>query len=226
MLSSSLKIEKWFWEECVTSLYNPFPRDTGKFRYPKSHNMKEYLFYVLSSVLKKEDAYVAFYSDEEIEKGEVNRIFLDIDSDNVKEVWENIKPFVTIFWKNMHVFFSGKKGFHLSLYIEPVSFKELQSNRKRLYDVLSTWCQTYLDAQTFLDIRRIYRITFTYHSKGGRWKIPVHCTWNIDKILSLAENPEPDIFKPLMRKVEAVNYKIFLREPYEVIEEKLFSLKV
>ncbi|MGB9614364.1 MAG: hypothetical protein ACPL3B_02540 [Fervidobacterium sp.] len=223
MLSSDGLIEQWFWKENIHSYLQPFPRDLGKFRYPKAHCMKDYISYILKSNLNREDAYVAFYSDEEIEKGYVDRIFIDIDGVNVEEIWANMKPFLSIFWNHLHVFFSGMKGFHVIVYIQPVLFDELLSNRQRLYEVLSTWCQTVLDRQTFLDRKRIYRITFTYHSKANRWKIPVHFDWNINSILSLSRNPDFQKFSMLRRKVTGVNYKIFLKEPYEIISEKLFQ---
>lgn len=213
-------VREWFWKMDIHSYSQPFPRDIGRLRYPKAHSWKDYIMYVTKSVLEKDDAYVAVYSDEDI-KTKVNKIFVDIDvADDLKQLWNNMRPFIRFFWDNLLVFFSGKKGFHVIIFVEPIPFDELNENRRRIYEVISTWCQTRIDAQTFLDKRRIFRISFTYHTKGERWKIPVHYTWSMEKILYASIHLNEIDFSPCMKNVVPLDYKIFLREPYEVIEEQ------
>jgi hypothetical protein len=220
---SDVEVRKWFWNMDIQSVSSPFPRDIGKWRYPKAYTWQDYYSYILKCNTLHEDAFVSFYSDSE-QDTQAGRIFLDVDGEDVPSLWNNIRPFLSIFWNHLLVFFSGKKGFHVIVCIEPVQMDELYENRKRLYEVLSTWCQTPIDKQTFLDRKRIFRISFTYNTKGERWKIPVHVSWEFDRILSLSKEATGD-FTPCVRKISPVNYNVFLREPYEVIEETIFQMQ-
>jgi hypothetical protein len=217
---SFMEVQKLYWDAQVVSYTGtPFPRDLGQFRfYPKGTDTQVYYGYILDQIHKKEDAFVAFYSDNERATGMINRIFIDLDE---KAVWDNMKLFLYTFWNNIQVFYSGKKGFHIYLYIEPTPMSELHKYRSRLYSVMSTWAQAPVDAQTWLDIGRMCRIPLTRHRKDPhRYKIPLHYNLTFKQIVEMAEHPEPhtDLFYRLMRKkVNPVSFQVFLQAPSDFL---------
>jgi hypothetical protein len=198
-MSNFLQVAKYYWDKELGEI----PRDLGIRRYPKVESDKDYYIYLLDRTLDHQDAFISFYSDKEIRDGQVNKIFLDVDSKVGSEViWNGMQLFAKTFWESIEVYYSGKKGFHTILYIEPTSFDDMLKQRSRLYDVFSTWLQFPVDRFTFLNLRQLVRIPFTLHPQTQRFKIPVHHSWQFPDIMEYSTYPMryADKFVPLTSK--------------------------
>ena len=193
------QVTKYYWDKELGEM----PRDLGIKRYPKVYDKKGYYSYLLDRMHDHQDSFISFYSDREIEERKVDKLFIDVDSKVGSEIiLNNMQLFMNVFWESIEVYFSGKKGFHVILHIEPTSFDAMLRQRERLYDVFTTWLQFPLDKITFLNIRQLERIPFSIHPKTLKWKIPIHHSWSYDTILSHSENPQLYVkdFAPLTTK--------------------------
>lgn len=207
--------------------FNPFPREMDeKRRFPEAINWLSYFTFIKQKIAQKKNAFIAFYSDYErlhTQTSGLYRIFLDVDR---KDTWKDMQYFLLSFWDNIDVYFSGSKGFHITLYVKPDNTKDLPfgnmnfNTRNYMRQVLSTWLQNNIDSRTFLDLSRMYRIAFTKHPYNGNWKIPISPEWDLETIEKFSAKPEEHIdnFLPLyQKKLMPIDWKIFLTNPKDFI---------
>jgi len=96
----------------------------------------------------------------------------DFDAPDLKDAWKDaIKLYNYLVMRNydVHITFSGRKGFHIFLTTEPKWYhKDQIKNVQMLFkDMLGLKT---LDRQIFGDIRRLMRVPYTYNMKGGLCK--------------------------------------------------------
>jgi hypothetical protein len=97
-------------------------------------------------------------------------LFFDFDSKDISLAWEDAKMTYVHFSEqgtSCMLNFSGKKGFHVLVELEPKNYssKQLKDIQKHYRDLLGL--ET-LDEQTFGDKKRIFRLPWTFNI-GGTW---------------------------------------------------------
>ena len=194
---------RYFWDKLVEG---GFPRDVSLKRYPRTMSKTSYYNYIRASLIKKESAYVEFYSDEQKDSRVLDRVLIDVDYEKVKyfdlhlldREWNLIRVFCRYFWDYIDLYFSGKKGFHITLYTEP--FKVDAKTKRVLREWVRAWLgdPLLLDTSGFLDLRRVISVPMTYHSKTGLLVIPVRFDMNLDEILLASSNPTDEYLKQFM----------------------------
>ncbi len=224
--------------------FSAFPSDNiGLYRY-KAQTQADYYDYILGKLADVDDAYFPFYvptvtkewPEEQKRAVIIRRLLLDLDvkekPDGTKytfeEIWERAQFFAQRFWNNIDLFFSGGKGFHIYVYINPTSYGELHKQRETLYWNLSTWLQYLADKRVFISLDRICRITLTKHSVDPdvpaplSWKVPITPDMDIAEILRRSRFPvmyKSDFMELYHRVPEPLDYKVFLKSPHLVLQE-------
>jgi len=225
-----LELARLYWDSDLRWL----PADVGLYRH-HVETRADYYNYVLETLNNVQDAYFPFYTPlisrywPEPQKRAVivDRLFIDIDvreNDTLGGIWNQSKVFLGRFWNNIDLFFSGSKGFHMKVYINPVTYGELHEQRNRLYDVFCTWFQYLHDKKAFLSLDRICRITLTKHSGTPiRWKVPVDPSMTIEEIMQRSRFPERFVDKMYAlykRQPQPLDWKVFLRSPDELLRSE------
>lgn len=93
----------------------------------------------------------------------------DFDAKDIKLAWLDAYRMYTHFAKldyDVHLIFSGKKGFHILLGVEPKPYAKNHVKAIQQYFKEQFKLDT-LDKQIFGDVRRLMRIPYTYNIKGG-----------------------------------------------------------
>lgn len=221
-----LELARMYW----TKDFNTFPSDNiGLYRY-QANNRADYYNYVLTQLATRADAYYPFYvpvvtkfwEEEKKRAVVVDKIFLDVDmEENIPTAWEKGQLFYSVFWENIELYFSGSKGFHTKVYINPTTFGELHDQRERLYDVFCTWFQLLLDKKAFISLDRICRITLTKHrGLPERWKIPIEPKMELPEIFRRSQYPRLYVheFENLYwRRPKPLDWKLFLKSPHTLL---------
>lgn len=198
---------QFFWDRLVE---RGLPRDAGIKRYPRVTTTEEYYAYIKKGLQTKESVYVEFYSDLERKTQILDRILIDADREkkddemdifdlpHLEEEWESIRVFCRYFWNYMDVYFSGRKGFHITFYTRPFTLD--YRYRKTFREWFRAWLGNprLLDDRVFLDLRRVISIPMTYHSKTKLLVIPVHYDMNLEDIILRSTNPSDDYLKRFM----------------------------
>jgi hypothetical protein len=201
----------------ATEIEGGLPVEHGLQRYPILKTKFEYYTYLLSTLHKKEDAFISFYSYKEQQTQIIDRLFVDVDCEKPEEAWNSISFFSGIFYPYIRIFFSGSKGYHIYIYIKPTKYQELLQHKLRLKTVLSTWLQTPIDNHVLLDLKRIKRVVFTYNK--GKYKIPITPNMTYKEIILNAEYPfrSQKLFSLCSKSIKYLDWKILLKSPHQLI---------
>jgi hypothetical protein len=214
-----ISVADWYWKWQVR---DGFPRDLGRSRYyPKGENCGYYYKYILQQIIQGDDAYVSVYSDATRNSKVVDYIFLDFDS---MEHFEDMRLFLCAFWNSIDVFFSGSKGLHIYLYIQPTSYTDLAAHKLRLYTVLNTWTQAEIDKITFLNLSGMVRIPFTRHNNKPFYKVPISHDISQNELFEIARNPHlhTDYFERLIKRERIpLNWQFLLKSPAQAVKEAI-----
>jgi len=164
-----------------------FPRDLGFYNRIKVNSFEEMVKLIRENNGKRNIA-LQIYSDEQIEKGEIDTVFLDFDikrgDDVSKGTLEECKREAEELRERFggRLYFSGYKGFHLYIDIPPVVLN------KNLSRVLREWvsrniASEYLDLSSVGDKRRIARVPYTMHMESGAYMVPVRAGDSLNDVL-------------------------------------------
>lgn len=245
-LTNLLEISRLYWDRDVRIL----PAQVGIERTLVQDRAALYE-YNLEHIQQTKDTYFPFYTPlvskfwpiDQKDAVMVDRIFLDLDirkweskdpltgekvfhTDTFEEIWSKGQLFYKTFWQNIELFFSGGKGFHIYLSIQPVTMGELREHRERLFAVFCTWFQYLHDKKAFLSLDRICRTTLTKHAVNPdhpslpKWKIPIEPKMDLPEILRQATYPDQytDHFMNLyQRQPEPLDYRMFLQSPDQLL---------
>lgn len=153
------------------SLPFSFPRDYGLKR-KKTVNKKHYLTSVKLARRNKKSAYVAVYSDYEINHNIVSTVYFDFDSDNgIENLMKEVEKLFSLDFKH-RVYFTGGRGVHLFVDLSPTIIVDLRSASRHVLNQVSQHTgadfDTYLDNVVVGDRRRICRVPYTFHESTGR----------------------------------------------------------
>jgi hypothetical protein len=145
---------------------------------------------------------IQVHPDLNIECGIYDTIFLDFDGENdIKNVYEEAKQIQSILGGRLY--FSGRKGFHLYLDIQPVYLGNKYAK------VLTEWAKQlkvkYLDLQCLKDKRRMARVVYTQHIGTSLYMIPVDTKSNITEILSEAIQPKKIYYHKIHESMQISN---------------------
>ena len=173
------------------------------------------------------DCFIASHSEMDKEQAILKVVFLDFDSkeniygaireaikvaDRIKKEY-NVVP---------HLQFSGSKGCHLILPIEPLEFEMIEREKAFLHfsQQFLTTGSKYVDNQVFGDVSRLIRVPFTINSKALNmsWKgfVKILQEWNgnyanLSSLLEL-KNLDEEIRKSLSPKIKYVRIKKGIRK--------------
>lgn len=93
----------------------------------------------------------------------------DFDAPDLKDAWRDaVKLYNYLIERDydVHITFSGRKGFHIFLATEPKWYNKEQIRAVQSYFKEKLGLKT-LDKQIFGDIRRLMRVPYTYNIRGG-----------------------------------------------------------
>lgn len=170
------------------------------------------------------DKYMTIYSYDSKDINTCNFIaplYLDFDIDNLKDNYDKLirdlkiivyrlKTELHLENRDIEIYFSGAKGFHILINHKVFGFKPSRTINKDLKAVA-----IYFKASTFTkcidtsiyDYRRLFRIPNTINSKTGLYKVPISYSklikMNYSELLSYASKPRKMIKKPVIYNQKA-----------------------
>ena len=180
------------------------------------------------------DKYMTIYS---YESEDVNTckfiapLYLDFDIDNLEENYDKLirdlkiivyrlKTELHLEDKDIEIFFSGAKGFHILVDHKIFGFKPSRTLNKNLKSVA-----VYFKASTFTkcidtgiyDYRRLFRVPNTINTKTGLYKVPIMfkdlISMSYEDLLEYASRPHTFMKKPKIynKKVHDAFYELLHR---------------
>jgi hypothetical protein len=170
--------------DLYATLYS-FPREVGL---PRKivNSLPDFLSFI-ASTNGDGNVYVSVYQYKSYDENPViDRIFMDFDAPThelLKEVYDEVRSFVS-FLKSRNlsplVVFSGKKGFHVYLFLKPVTLKNPRESIRKLVEALVKAYKLntqreirFLDWKVVGDIHRLARVPYTIHPESGLLSIVV-----------------------------------------------------
>lgn len=165
---------------------NPqFPRDVG-FAHPngripfiteKANNMQEYVKLIGDYSPRCQSSFVRLYNDYQIQRGEVDKLFWDVDAEDLTTAFNDWKrlcqTFDSLQYRARH-YFTGNKGFASYVDFEPLmaDFEALKEFQKRVAALAGVTC----DERVMGDRMRFCRLPYTPNFKSIRHGIGLlHC---------------------------------------------------
>jgi len=153
---------------------------------------------------KFQDCYVATHSEFNKLNNVLGAIFLDFD--NANNIALAISDAILVaqkveqeFGVKPHVQFSGSKGAHVLVPIDPIDFEDLSKAKRFLAFVQKRYDTGNLDRQIIGDVSRLIRVPFTINTKAletpWRGHVKILQTWNgkyanLEKLLHIFETTE------------------------------------
>lgn len=125
----------------------------------------------------------------------IDRVFFDFDSEKVADAYVDAVRLYEHFNEKPTVFFSGKKGFHLMLFLAnrtPYSEVVRLVGKVRMLGLVC-WenpAEGNYGASQTLDNARVSRIPYTRHQDTGLMMIPVKAGWDVNEIFMEASRPQ------------------------------------
>ena len=150
-----------------------------------AENPAQFVFLAMSR-LGRRPVYVELYPIPLKRAGKIDAVFLDIDNDDLEKAYSDMRVVVKRIKDNYGqdplVVFSGRKGFHVYAFFDPVkladtSFVIRKYVRKMFGDIKS------VDWHVVGDINRLVRLPYTPHHVTQRLCYPVDPSWSLDDIL-------------------------------------------
>lgn len=157
------------------------------------------------------DSFVSVYSfDGVFEEGKmwdrdkaiVDRLFVDLDCEDLRVALEETKMFVSALEKEgvrPIVVFSGARGFHVHVPFEPVRIRVPTSLKKLGAEVVERYGLTHADASVF-ERARLCRLPATANSKTGLKAVTISpeklTRLDLDGLLKIAKGGELDVCEP------------------------------
>lgn len=121
----------------------------------------------------------------------IERIFFDFDSPDISKAFDDVIKLYEYFDKKPTIFFSGKKGFHLFVFLDSIiSYETLRHIVENVNKIsLKTWNSPENNtcglSQT-LDLARVSRIPYTLHQETNMQMIPIDTSSTIENIVESA----------------------------------------
>jgi len=151
-----------------------------------------------------QDCYVATHSERDKLWYQLRAVFLDFD--NPHNIALAISDAILVaqkveeeFGVKPHVQFSGSKGAHVLIPIDPIEFEDLSKEKRFLAFVQKRYATNNLDRQIIGDVSRLIRVPFTTNTKALKtpWRghVIILQTWNgkyanLEKLLHIFEAAE------------------------------------
>jgi DNA primase large subunit len=191
-----------------------YDSNSGKAIRRKIKDKGEYLNFIREHNGKNNIA-VQVHSDLNIFYGLYNTLFLDFDGKgDIRDVLDEAKQMYSVLGGG-RLYFSGRKGFHLYLDLEPVYLGGIYSS------VLNEWVKQfktkYLDLKSLKDKRRMARVVYTKHAKSGLYMIPIDTSDNVAGIISKAMDPSKVAYSYTIKENASVSSE--LRNIYASVKE-------
>ncbi len=173
-----------------------FPRELGidygeHFSRVNVSDIRELCSYAWQNLNK--NLYVSVYSESMLKDNYINCIFLDLDNDTLDEPYYDMMKIVTMLESNYgyvpQVLFSGKKGFHIHIGMNPIKLQNIRMTLRRFYKNMFMDIET-LDPSVIGDKRRVSRLPYTINQGSGRYCVPIEVGWSLDRIIQESENPD------------------------------------
>jgi hypothetical protein len=160
------------WNEFVrSSKVISFPRDYT-LRREKLVRERQYLTACQQARNSKAELFISVYSDYEVKNNIVSAIFYDVDLDVERQdvVEYGIKKLPVL--KMVRSYYSGRRGYHIYIDVDPVRVGDLRSVALAVAEVLGI--ADSLDKKVVGDWRRMSRVPLTYHAVTGLEVIPIN----------------------------------------------------
>jgi hypothetical protein len=176
-----------------------FPRDMlitnrdGKGRRIKVENDSEYLQRIKDD-FGKFNLYTAVYSDKMREEGKINKLYIDLDSEDLHLAFKDMRR-LTAFFEDAYaysprVYFTGKKGFAIYIDFPAIKLKNVKlASNFVVRKIITELNIKTADFSVCGDIARVSRVPYTLNLGSGLLCIPIDRNWTLETILSEAENP-------------------------------------
>jgi len=151
-----------------------------------------------------QDCYIATHSEFNKLNNVLGAIFLDFDNANnialaISDALNVAQKVEQEFGAKPHVQFSGSKGAHVLIPVDPIDFEDLSTEKRFLAFVQRRYDTGNLDKQIIGDVSRLIRVPFTINTKALEtpWKghVKILQTWNgkyanLEKLLHIFEAAE------------------------------------
>jgi len=151
-----------------------------------------------------QDCYVATHGERDKLWYQLRAVFLDFDAPNnialaISDAILVAQKVEEEFGVKPHVQFSGSKGAHVFVPIDPIDFEDLSKEKRFLAFVQKRYDTNNLDKQIIGDVSRLIRVPYTINTKALEtpWKghVKILQTWNgkyanLEKLLQIFEATE------------------------------------
>jgi len=151
-----------------------------------------------------QDCYVATHGEREKLWYQLRAVFLDFDNPNnialaISDALNVAKKVEEEFSVKPHVQFSGSKGAHVLIPVDPIEFEDLSKEKRFLAFVQKRYATNNLDKQIIGDVSRLIRVPYTINTKALEtpWcgHVKILQTWNgkyanLEKLLHIFEATE------------------------------------
>lgn len=192
-------------------LVREFPRDLG-FVWPRAgqpfsryevRNLQEFVDTVEENITSH-SCFVQVYSNRQASEGVIDKVFVDIDADDLNTAWKRWQAFLrhldNLEYRHRSLFTAGQ-GFHVFMDCEPVevNWRQLRDFQMQLGEVAGVE----LDTSVMGDKNRLCRLPMTPNVKSVkdgefRWCVPVEDDWDLDKIIRVSKREaEPPTQRPV-----------------------------
>jgi hypothetical protein len=151
-----------------------------------------------------QDCYVATHGERDKLWYQLRAVFLDFDNSNnialaISDALNVASKVEEEFNVAPHVQFSGSKGAHVLIPVDPIEFEDLSTEKRFLAFVQKRYDTNNLDKQIIGDVSRLIRVPFTTNTKAletpWRGHVIILQTWNgkyanLEKLLHIFEATE------------------------------------
>lgn len=172
----------------------------------------------------EQDVYATVYKYDDKDQDRANIIaplYIDLDVNNIEEnfdklkrdlalVLRQIKVLLKLTDKEIEIYFSGSKGFHIMVDSKVLGLKP-SKNLNEMYKLIATKLKAYtilkcVDTRIY-DKKRLFRITNTINSKTGLYKVPISYNkvkdMTYEDMKEYASSKKPNMPKIYKKNVDA-----------------------
>ena len=178
-------------QEAIMNLYlrDDIPLPRGALRLKPNQNRRgvdgvppcESLSELIGFCVHNKDVYINLFSDWQKEHSIYDIIFLDIDNENLQDSLDDTIRILTKLQaagiEHYNVYFSGSKGFHIYIQMEPTKLNNYRVAVTGFLQELKIW--QYID-KVVVEANRVTRVPYSINTKTGMMCRPMNDIMEVD----------------------------------------------